>query len=260
MSAGVDYVEQGDVATLTLNVPERRNALSAAAVQALVEGVRRALASDAVRFLVLTGSGSTFCSGADMKEQLARHADGQPATTPMLVPEVLTMLWESPKPVLGRINGHVRAAGMGLLGACDIAVAVEEATFSFSEVRIGLAPAVVSVTTLPQMPPRAALELFLTGEAFDAERAVRVGLLNTAVASNDLDTEVERYLDMLRLGAPGALACTKEIARHVPTLPMQQAFEEMKALSLSFFGSQEGQEGMRAFQERRKPAWATKSR
>lgn len=252
----VKYRVHADVAYLTLSVPERRNALSGATVCALREGVHRALAADEVRFLVLTGAGSTFCSGADMKEQRAAHARGEQATTPRLMPELLTLMWESPKPVIGRINGHARAAGMALVGACDIAVATDEATFSFSEVRVGLAPAVVAVTTVPRMQPRAALELLLTGDSFSAERAVDVGLLNSAVPAVDLDEEVDRYLASLRLGAPGAVRSTKGIVHRVPTMPMEEAFAEMSALSVSFFGSDEGQEGMRAFQERRRPSWA----
>lgn len=253
----VKYRVHADVAYLTLSMPERRNALSAAGLGALLEGVHRALAAEQVRFLVLTGTGSTFCSGADMKEQRARHDRGEPATTPALLPEVLTLLWESPKPVIGRVNGHARAAGMALVGACDIAVSTDEATFSFSEVRVGVAPAVVSVTTLPRMEPRAGLELLLTGETFGAERAVRVGLLNSAVPTVDLDEEIDRYLGMLRLGAPRALGVTKDIVRRVPSMPLRPAFEEMKDLSISFFASAEGQEGMRAFQERRRPDWVS---
>ncbi|WP_456598586.1 enoyl-CoA hydratase-related protein [Blastococcus sp. SYSU DS0616] len=253
----VKYRVHADVAYLTLSVPDRRNALSAAGVTALLDGVRRALAADQVRFVVLTGTGTTFCAGADMKEQRARHAAGEAATTPVVLPELLTLLWESPKPVVGRINGHARAAGMALLGACDIAVAVEEATFSFSEVRVGLAPAVVAVTTVPRMPPRAALELMLTGEEFPARRAVEVGLLNAAVPTGDLDEAVDRYLAMLRLGAPAAVGVTKHVLRRVGTLSMGQAFDEMSELSVSFFSSEEGQEGMRAFQERRRPRWAS---
>jgi methylglutaconyl-CoA hydratase len=253
----VKYRVHADVAYLTLSVPERRNALSATGLGALGEAVGQALATEQVRFVVLTGAGSTFCSGADIQEQRARHARGEPATTPDLLPEILSSLWESPKPVLGRINGHVRAAGMGLLGACDIAVATDEATFSFSEVRVGLAPAVVSVTTLPRMQPRAALELMLTGETFSAGRAVEVGLLNAAVPVADLDEEIDRYLEMLRLGSPAAVGVTKAIVRRVPTMPLPEAFEEMKQLSISFFSSEEGQEGMRAFRERRPPRWAS---
>ena len=253
----VKYRVLADVAYLTLSRPQRRNALSAAAVAGLRDGVRRALETDQVRFLVLTGTGTTFCAGADMHEQRARHARGEVATTPVLLPEILMLLWDSPKPVIGRINGHVRAAGMGLLGACDIVVATEDATMSFSEVRVGLAPAVVSVTTMPHMNPRAALELMLTGEEFSARRAAEVGLLNTVVPAGDLDEEVERYLAMLRLGGPTAVAATKGILRRVGSLPMEKAFEEMSHLSVSFFSSEEGQEGMRAFRERRPPRWGS---
>lgn len=253
----VKYRVHADVAYLTLSIPERRNALSAAGLAALLEGVRQALTDEHVRFVVLTGTGSTFCAGADMKEQRDRHARGEAPTTPGLLPEILTLLWESPKPVLGRVNGHVRAGGMGLVGACDIVVATAEATFSFSEVRVGLAPAVVSVTTLPRMHPRVALELMLTGEDFSAARAVEVGLINAAVPAVDLDERIDRYLQMLRLGGPGAMGVVKDIARRVPTMSLAAGFEEMKQLSMSFFSSDEGQEGMRAFQERRRPRWVS---
>lgn len=250
---------EGHRATITLDVPATRNALSEAVLHQLHDAVRAALADDGVRCLVLTGAGSSFCAGADMREHRERHARGQSAAAPALLPDILLDLWHSPKPVIGRVNGSVRAAGMSLVGACDIVISDETASFSFSEVRVGVAPAVVSVTTLPRMAPRAGLELMLTGEVFDATRAVEVGLVNRAVPTSELDAEVDRYLDMLQRGAPLAIMQTKNIVRRVPTLPMTEAFAEMGALSISFFGSAEGEEGMRAFLEHRAPSWANES-
>jgi methylglutaconyl-CoA hydratase len=157
--------------------------------------------------------------------------------------------------VVARVNGHARAGGLGLIGAADIAIAPETATFGFAEVRIGVVPAVIAVTTVPRMTPRAALELFLTGETFDARRAVATGLLNRAVPEDELDAEVERYVDMLRRGGPEALALIKPMLAKVRALPAGEAFQEMAALSAERFGSDEGQEGMRAFAERREPSW-----
>ncbi len=133
----------------------------------------------------------------------------------------------------------------------------EDATFAFSEVRIGVVPAIISVTVLPRLLPRAAHELFLTGETFDGRRAAAVGLVNSAVPADGLDAEVARYVDALRLGAPGALAATKEMLRRERPATMAAEFAEMQELSAGYFAGAEGQEGMRAFAEKRPPSWTT---
>jgi methylglutaconyl-CoA hydratase len=168
------------------------------------------------------------------------------------------MLWRSPKPVIAKLAGAARAGGVGIVAACDIAVAAHEATFAFTEVRIGVIPAVISVTVLPRLLPRAAHELFLTGETFDADRAAGVGLINRAVPADGLDAEVDRYVGALRLGAPGALAATKELLLAPRAAPVSEQFAQMLALSATFFAGDEGQEGMRAFAEKRPPAWAAR--
>jgi methylglutaconyl-CoA hydratase len=165
-------------------------------------------------------------------------------------------MWEAPKPVLGRINGAARAGGMGLVAACDIAVGVEETTFAVNEVRIGVIPAIISVVLLRKLAMPVAMELFLTGEAFDGRRAAELGLLNQAVPASQLDDATERYLQMLRLGAPGALGAAKRLVRDVPAMEMHTGFEAMAALSARYFASEEALEGMSAFAEKRPPRWA----
>ena len=142
-----------------------------------------------------------------------------------------------------------------MVAACDIAVAVHSATFAFSEVRIGVVPAVISVTVLPRLLPRAAHELFLTGEKFGAHRAVHIGLINSAVPAADLDAEVERYTGMLVLGAPTALAETKRMLRRERPESLSADLAAMTELSAGFFAGAEGQEGIRAFLEKRAPNW-----
>jgi methylglutaconyl-CoA hydratase len=239
------------VSTITLDSPANRNALSAQLRRELIGHLRAAVADERVRVIVLTHTGPVFCAGMDLTE--TRGASGQQQGI-RDVPEILELIWTSPKPVVARLAGAARAGGVGIVAACDIAVAASEATFAFSEVRIGVVPAVISVTVLPRLLPRAAHELFLTGETFDATRAVAVGLLNSAVPASDLDTEVERYTGMLRLGAPGALAATKDMLRGRDS-GMADRFDEMLALSAGFFAGDEGQEGMRAFAEKRPPSW-----
>jgi methylglutaconyl-CoA hydratase len=235
------------VATITLDSPANRNALSAQLRRELLAQLDTALTDDTVRVVVLTHTGRVFCSGMDLKESRGAGAGDQGVNE---VPAILTRLWTSPKPVIARIAGPARAGGVGLVAACDIAVAATEATFAFSEVRIGVVPAVISVVVLPRLLPRAAHELFLTGETFDAERAAATGLINTAVPADGLDAEVARYAGMLRLGAPGALATTKELLR------TDVDFAAMLELSSRMFAGEEGQEGIRAFTEKRAPSWA----
>lgn len=254
MTAELVHLDVADaVATITLDSPENRNAMSAQVRRELLAHLDTALTDDAVRVVVLTHTGRVFCAGMDLKEARGASTEQQGVRE---FPQILETLWTSRKPVIAKLAGPARAGGVGLVAACDIAVAAEAATFAFSEVRIGVIPAIISVTVLPRLLPRAAHELFLTGETFDAARAVAVGLINSAVAADELDAEVARFVDALRLGAPGALAATKELLRSARPGSMGDQFTEMLALSAGFFAGDEGQEGMRAFAEKRPPAWA----
>ncbi len=256
MSELVHLDVAGGVATITLDSPANRNALSAQLRRELLAHLHTAVADDAARVIVLTHTGRVFCAGMDLKESRGAGAQDQGVTE---VPALLELIWTSPKPVVARLAGAARAGGVGIVAACDIAIAARDATFAFSEVRIGVVPAVISVTVLPRLLPRAAHELFLTGETFDGARAVAVGLVNSAVPADGLDAEVTRYVEMLRLGAPGALAATKEMVRGERPASMEEQFDAMLALSAGFFAAEEGQEGMRAFAEKRPPSWAVSS-
>jgi methylglutaconyl-CoA hydratase len=242
------------VATITLDSPDNRNALSAQLRRELLAHLQTAIDDSGVRVIVLSHTGRVFCSGMDLKESRGAGAQNQGVNE---FPAILERIWASPKPVVARVGGPARAGGVGLVAACDIAVAAEKATFAFSEVRIGVVPAVISVTVLPRLLPRAAHELFLTGETFDGRRAVLIGLVNSAVPAFDLDAEVGRYAEMLKLGAPGALAATKDMLRRERPAALAAQFAEMQELSAGFFAGEEGQEGMRAFAEKRRPSWAS---
>src|SRR5215470_3638052 len=200
----------GAIRTVTLDSPHKANALSIALLTQLRAALEDAMGDPGVRVVVLTGAGQVFCAGADLKEALTN-----PSGATGLMSGVVQLLWDSAKPVICRVNGAARAGGIGLVAACDIAIAADRATFAFSEVRIGVVPAVISVPCLRRMPSRVAAEYFLTGEVFGAGRAVEVGLLTVAVPEQELDVEVARYAAMLLRGAPGALAGTKGVLRDV---------------------------------------------
>jgi methylglutaconyl-CoA hydratase len=241
------------VATITLDSPRNRNALSARVRGQLQGHLDDAVADGAVRVIVLTHTGPVFCAGMDLTEARGAAADAQGVRE---LPRLLRTIWTSPTPVVARLAGPARAGGVGLLAACDLAVAADTATFAFPEVRLGVVPATIAVTVLPRLLPRAAHELFLTGAAFDAARAVAVGLVDAAVPADRLDAEVARYVDMLRRGAPGALAATKALLRHRPGDDVDAAFTAAAELSARHFASAEAQEGMAAFAEGRPPSWA----
>ncbi|MFF1448486.1 enoyl-CoA hydratase family protein [Streptomyces sp. NPDC058274] len=231
------------VTTLTLDSPENRNALSAPLVQDLAGALTRCGKDPVVRAVVLTHTGNTFSAGADLTQP------PDPAAFVALLRQVV----ELPKPVLARITGHVRAGGLGLVGACDLAAAGPGATFAFTEVRIGVAPAVISMPLLPRLDPRAAARYYLTGERFDAPEAARIGLLTAA--SDDVDETLAPLLDGLRRSSPQALAETKRLLTAIVLETFDRDTAALTALSARLFASAEAREGMTAFLERRDPPW-----
>ncbi|TDC83156.1 enoyl-CoA hydratase [Micromonospora sp. KC606] len=241
------------VTTLTLDSPHNRNALSTPLMSELLAGIAAAGADDTVRVLVLDHTGPVFCSGADLKETAAAYASG---TVPAgMLGDVLAAVWECPKPVLAKVAGPARAGGLGLIAAVDLAVCAEEATFAFTEVRIGVVPAVISATVLPRLHPRAAAELYLTGDTFDGRRAAEIGLVTAAVPAAGLDAAVEGFCASLVRGAPKALAGAKELLRRPVGADLRAELAALSAVSTGFFLSPEGREGVAALRERRDAAW-----
>ncbi|MGW4318089.1 enoyl-CoA hydratase family protein [Streptomyces sp. NPDC004684] len=243
MTALVGRDRARGIATLSLDSAATRNALSAALVGELADALAECGKDGEVRAVVLTHSGTTFCAGADLRD---------PPDPDALV-ALLRQIVALPKPVVARVTGHVRAGGLGLLAACDITAAATTATFAFTEVRIGVAPAVISMTVLPRADPRAVARHYLTGERFDAAEAVRVGLLTAA--GDDVDAVLAPVLDGLRKASPQGLAETKRLltAKVLETIDREAA--DLTALSARLFSSDQAREGMTAFLERRDAAW-----
>jgi methylglutaconyl-CoA hydratase len=241
------------VATLTLDSPPNRNALSTPLMTQLRAALADAIADPAVRVVRLDHTGPVFCSGADLAEtERARQAGELPVA---MLADVLAELWECPKPVVARVGGPARAGGIGLLAAADIAVSAAEATFGFSEVRLGVIPAVISATVLPRLTPRAAGQLYLTGEVIDAEYAVAAGLVSEAVPAEQLDARVDEICQALLRGAPAALAGAKQLLRQRGVGDIRADLAELSAQSVAYFQSADAREGVAAFREKRDPEW-----
>jgi methylglutaconyl-CoA hydratase len=244
----VDMQIADRVATITLNKPATRNALSVAMRAGLTVALTTATADPQVRVIVLTHRGPVFCSGMDLREE----AIGPVGQGVRELPAILRLIMRSPKPVIAAVKGPARAGGVGLLAAADIVVADPSATFAFSEVRIGLIPAVITVPVLHRVLPVAARELFLTGEVLDATRALQIGLVN-AVAS-DVDAAVAGYVRSLLRGGPTALTGTKELLM-ADLDDSPERFAGLLEISAAQFASEEGREGARAFSEKRPASW-----
>ena len=251
MTELVHYYVDRTIATITLDSPANRNALSAQLVGELGAHLGAAAADDGVRAAVLTHTGTVFCAGADLKEQTS---EGGPQEGTRRVVALLRQIVELPKPVIVRVDGAVRAGGIGLVGACDIAVASRAASFALTEVRLGLAAAMISLTLATRMPERAAARYLLTGDLFGAEEAAAAGVITAAV--DDLDAEIERLCDSLRQCSPQGLREAKRIITRAVLAEFDEHGEEMQALSARLFGSDEAREGMLAFLEKRPPRWA----
>jgi enoyl-CoA hydratase len=241
------------VATVTLDSPHNRNALSNKLMTDL-EGHLAAVRADAgVRAVVLTHTGGTFCAGVDLKEA----SQGAPAGGTGRMLALMRSLVAMPKPVVGRIDGHVRAGGLGLIGGCDIVLAGPASTFAFTEARLGLAPAVISMTTLSRLNERAAGRYFLTGEKFDAAEAAQIGLIS--LAAQDVAAETEAVLAELRLCSPQGLAESKALTTRQLLSTMDSDGERVQEQSARLFASAEAAEGMSAFLQRRPPRWAAEA-
>lgn len=255
----IETTNHDGVATIWLDRPDMRNALSAELIKALTLAVTAAVADPAVRVIVMAGRGKAFCAGADlnwMKQAGASYTPQQNQADSMNLASLMQALAESPKPTVARVQGAAYAGGLGLVCACDIAIAAEAARFCVSEVRIGLIPAMISPYLLRAIGPRMASRYFLTAEVFDGAEALRIGMVQQLVADDALDTAVAELCTRLAQGGPLALAAAKGLVRDFAHRPIDAALIADSARRIAEQrASAEGQEGIASFLEKRKPGW-----
>jgi len=255
----------GAVARLTLARPDVRNAFDDVLIGELVEALAtlRAAAADpgapdAPRAVVLTGEGSSFCAGADMNwmKRSVAFTRGENEADARRFAGMMRDLDELPVPTIARVNGACLGGGMGLIACCDVVVALEGADFGFTEVRLGIAPAVISTFVLPRIGAAAARRFFLTGEIFKAPVARELGLVHEVASDGAaLDAAVGRLVDALRGNGPNAVAAAKRLIREVSSLPRDASIEHTARAIAGLRASPEGQEGLGAFLEKRRPSW-----
>ena len=244
----VHYRVDGAVASLVLDSQDNRNALSRQLVRELYDGLDRAAGDDDVRVVVVRAEGRTFCAGADLSEA---GTDGMEQAAGVIV-ELQRRIVTLPKPVVARVHGSVRAGGIGIVAAADVAVTADDATYAFTEVRLGLTPAAISLTVLPRMTDRAAALTFLTGEVFTGRDAERMGLVTRCVAEEDLDGEVAAVCAALAKGSPQGLRETKQLVTRHLVARIDEQGADLARLSARLFGSEEATVAMSAFLNRRR--------
>lgn len=249
----------GGVAQIALNRPDKRNALDGATIGALGAALEQCAANPKVRILQLTGAGEVFCAGADLGEMQAQAqaSEEENLAHARKLASVLGALYSFPKPTLARVNGDGYGGALGLIAACDIVIAVDSAKFAFTEVRLGLIPAVVSPFVLAKIGESAALRYFLTAETMSAATCREIGLVHEAVSAGLLDATCGRIVDAILKGAPGAQAAAKHLIRDAQAAPGQRgaASMDMAARLAALRVQAEAQEGFAAFFAKRKAGW-----
>ncbi|OKH71151.1 enoyl-CoA hydratase [Mycobacterium sp. SWH-M3] len=253
MAELVQYAVDGAVARLTLDSPHNRNALSTALVGELHQGLADAAADPRVRVVVLGHTGGTFCAGADLSEAAGQDPGDIAVDRAREMTKTLRLILELPVPVIGAIDGHVRAGGMGLVGACDLVVAGNNSTFALTEARIGVAPSIISLTLLPKMTARSAGRYFVTGEKFGAAEAAEIGLIT--LASDDVPASVAALTAEIAKGSPQGLAASKALTTAAILRDFDALAEDLTRQSAELFVSDEAREGMMAFLQKRPPSW-----
>lgn len=236
------------VGTITLDSERNRNALSRQLVTELSEHLSTADSDDAVRVVLIRSAGRVFCSGADLTEA----AEGGMETGAKALVDLQRQVATASTPVVVELGGPVRAGGLGIVGAADVVVAARSVTFALTEVRLALAPAVISLSLLPRFTSRAAADLFLTGRTFDADEAASAGLITRVVADEDLESEIDGVLADLAQGYPQGLRETKRLLNHDLVASIDARGDAVAAQSAELFGSDEARAAMRAFLDRRK--------
>jgi methylglutaconyl-CoA hydratase len=241
------------VLTLTIDAPDTRNALGSDVLGRLVSEIAAGEEDAKVRVIVVTGAGNMFSAGANLRE-------AQSGPTPEdLYRELFEEIAAAATPVVARVNGYAYGGALGLIAACDLAVTVDDAAFSFTEARLGMAPTLAAITCVPKLRSADALELMLTCARFDGTRAAEVGLVNWSVPRKELDARMALLLDDLLAGSPQGLAICKALARRLPMMARDEAYRWTISLSAGFSESAEAKEGMAAFFEKRAPSWVPTS-
>ena len=251
------YTKKDDVATVTLNRPDVHNAMNEVLMNELTRCFQQLAIDDSLTVVILTGNGESFCAGADLHwmKNMMNFSKQENQNDSRLLLDMYETIYSCPKPVIGRVNGHAFGGGIGLLAICDITITVPESKFAFSEVKLGLVPAVISTFVAPRMTPADMRRLFITGERFDSITAYEIGLIDLVVPPEKLEETVNSCVEQVRSSGPTAIKEIKHLVDNLIKMDVKK-YKEFTVQKISELRvSQEGQEGIKGFLEKRKPNW-----
>lgn len=253
----IEYARAGNIVRIIFNRPEVHNAFNSLMISELDVAFEKVMKDPSIRIVVLSGRGKSFCAGADIKwlRDIVNYSFEQNLEESLQLAEVLYKIYVLPKPTIAMVNGTAIGGGTGFLSVCDISVASEEAKFGLSEVKIGLVPAAISPYVIRRIGESHTREYFLTGERISARKALEIGLVNRVVPLEKLEKTVEELIQSLLTSGPEAVASCKELIRNVPHMSFEEVKEYTARMIANLRVSKEGQEGMAAFLEKRKPEW-----
>jgi len=254
----IEIHKEKDVTTVYLNRPEVHNAMNEKLMKELTTCFKELSRDDNTRIIILTGRGKSFCAGADLNwmKSMAKYSKEENIEDSRLLLNLYETIYTCPKPVIGRINGHAFGGGLGLFAVCDIAIAIPNCKFAFSEVKLGIIPSVISTYIVRRIGLSNMRRLFITGERFNSEYAKEVGLIDYVVPEEKFDERIQRYVELLRSSGPKAMEEVKKLVDACEKMDVEKYKEHTVKKIAELRISKEGQEGINAFLEKRKTKWS----
>jgi methylglutaconyl-CoA hydratase len=253
----IDVLKDNDIATVMLNRPEVHNAINERLIKEITTCFKELANDEKTKVIVLTGKGESFCAGADLNwmKSMAMYSKEENIRDSRLLLDMYETIYNCPKPVMGKINGHAFGGGVGLIAVCDINIATIGSKFAFSEVKLGIIPSVISTYVVRRIGLSNMKRLFITGERFNSEYAKEIGLIDFVTEKDDFNSTVERYVDQLKSSSPKAIKEIKNLVNNYKKMDIEK-YKEFTVEKISELRvSEEGQEGMNAFLEKRRPKW-----
>lgn len=254
----IEIQRDKDVVTVILNRPEVHNAMNEKLMKELTSCFKELSKDDKVRIIILTGKGKSFCAGADLNwmKSMAKYSKEENIKDSRLLLDLYEVIYSCPKPVIGRVNGHAFGGGLGLFAVCDIVIAIPDCKFAFSEVKLGIIPAVISTYIVRRIGLSNMKRLFITGERFNSEYANEIGLIDYVVPEDEIDERIQNYVELLRSSGPNAIKEVKKLVDACEKMDVEKYKEHTVNKISELRVSDEGQEGINAFLEKRKSKWS----
>jgi methylglutaconyl-CoA hydratase len=253
----IDVLKDNDIATVALNRAEVHNAMNERLIKEITTCFKELANDEKTKVIVLTGKGESFCAGADLNwmKSMVMYSKEENIRDSRLLLDMYETIYSCPKPVIGKINGHAFGGGVGLIAVCDINIATVGSKFAFSEVKLGIIPSVISTYVVRRIGLSNMKRLFITGERFNSEYAKEIGLIDFVTEKDDFNSTVERYIDHLKSSSPKAIKEIKNLVNNYKKMDIEK-YKEFTVEKISELRvSEEGQEGMNAFLEKRRPKW-----